>query len=247
MQTILYILSFALFVNTAVLLAQKSFFLGLAILFLLAVLLFVLARYWVQRKNLSLAGRGYVVRQCITGALMFFCFMAGYIMMFACIPPKSDADAVIVPGSGVNADGTPSAAAQNRLDGCIEYCRNNNVKAVVVSGTAGKKSEVSEARSMKKYLTEHGINPDIILCDESAANTRQNFENAFKLLKDADIATQNVVYVTNSFHCLRAGICARQAGFENVSACATGTDIWVFLPSMLREICAVCAVLFLGY
>ena len=247
MQRALYILSFVLFVNTAVLAAQGSFFLGLGILFLLAVCLFLLARYWSRRKKLSRAGRGYAVKQCITAALIFLCFMAGYIMIFACIPPESGADAVIVPGSGVNSDGTPSAAAQDRLDGCIEYCRSNNVKAVVVSGTAGKKSAVSEAQSMKKYLTDHGIDPGIILCDENAANTRQNFENAFRLLKDEGISTQNVVYVTNSFHCLRAGICARQAGFENISACATGTDIWVFLPAMLREICAVCAVLFLGY
>lgn len=247
MQAVLYALSFMLFVNTAVLFKQRSFFLGLAILFFLAVCLFVLARHWTQRKNLSRRGRGYIVRQCVIGALLFFSFITGYIMIFAYIPAQSGAEAVIVPGSGVNSDGTPSAAAKSRLDKCIEYCRANDVRAVVVSGTAGKKSEISEAQSMKKYLTDNGIDPDIILCDENARNTRQNFENAFRLLKEAGVSTENAVYVTNSFHCLRAGICARQAGFENISACAAGTDIWVFLPALLREICAVCAVLFLGY
>ena len=49
----------------------------------------------------------------------------------------------------------------------------------------------------------------------------------------------SIVYVTNAFHCYRAGEYARRAGFADPHALPAGISVLSVLPCYLREVLAV--------
>ncbi|MBR6608963.1 MAG: hypothetical protein IKK99_01960, partial [Oscillospiraceae bacterium] len=58
---------------------------------------------------------------------------------------------------------------------------------------------------------------------------------------------KNICFVKNSFHIFRGSQYAKQAGFENITALSVKTDRAVFLPAVIREVCAVAAQLYFKY
>ena len=85
------------------------------------------------------------------------------------------------------------------------------------------------------------------ICDEKATNTKENFEYSLELLREKDLGENNIAFVTNSFHIFRATQYASQAGFNNINALSVKTDRAVFLPAVIREVCAVAAQMFFKY
>ena len=156
-------------------------------------------------------------------------------------------DAIIVLGCGLNSDGTPSHTLINRLDGCIDYYYRNPDCYIVVTGAVSRFGNMTEGAAMKKYLIEKGIPEYQILTDEKATNTKENFEYSLQLLKMVGIGKENIAFVTNSFHIFRGSQYAKLAGFENITALSVKTDRAVFMPAVIREVCAVAAQMFFKY
>ena len=100
---------------------------------------------------------------------------------------------------------------------------------------------------MKKYLVDNGIKADKILVDEKATNTKENFEYSLQLLNGKGVDTYKVVFVTNSFHIFRARYYALQSGFDNIAVLSVKTDWAVFLPAVIREVCAVAMQMFFKF
>lgn len=246
MRFALYFASFVLMADSLVLARRKSYTLGLAILIVLSVSLFLLAKF---RRALGIFTSGFsgmVLKYTLGRGVCAFVCLACFILAYGRNTADYTESAVIVPGSGVKRDGTPSSTAIYRLEKCLEYCRKNPKAVVVVSGGKTAASEISEGMAMKNYLTKHGLDPDRILCDEQAGNTRQNFTAAKKLLSDAGISEKTVL-ITNSFHAFRAASYAARAGFDDIAVLTAPTDLFTFIPAVLREVCAAAAMMFLNY
>ena len=247
MRLFLYIVSGIFLFNSIILVGRKSFTLGLAIMVTIAVVAFVLAKYFELWNAFTARGAGMYLKYFVMMCLVLFVFLASYVLAFAHSTTGYDENAIIILGCGLNSDGTPSHTLQNRLDGGIEYCRKNPDSYVVVTGAVSRFGNATEGAAMKKYLTDKGISAQRILVDEKATNTRENFEYSLQLLKDKGVNTQNVVFVTNSFHIYRARQYAVQAGFENIKVLSVKTDRAVFLPAVIREVCAVAMQMFFKY
>lgn len=87
--------------------------------------------------------------------------------------------AIILPGGGVNLDGSLDAAAKNRLDKAIQVYDAGDAQAIVVCGSHGYKGTVrpviSEAQAYANYLEGRGIAKDDIYLESVSQETLGNF------------------------------------------------------------------------
>ena len=130
------------------------------------------------------------------------------------VPDGDKYDAIIVLGAQVQPDGTPSIQLGWRLDAAAEAYRQKPVP-VIVCGAKGKDEPMPEAETMKAYLMLHGVSKSDILTDPDSFNTRQNLQNAAKLL-EAKPDVRKVLIVTSDYHVPRSLALARDLGFDAV-------------------------------
>lgn len=247
MRVFFYLLSFIFLINSIVLTIRKSFTLGLAIMFILTFSFFIFANFFDFWISITKAGTGLIFRYLVIASVICFIFLLSFILSYARTNVSFKENAIIVLGCGLNEDGTPSYTLKKRLDGCIDYYNKNQKSYIIVTGGYSRKSSLTEADSMKKYLISKGIPENKIFCENKATNTRENFEYSLEILKNLGIDETNIAFVTNSFHCYRAAMYAKEAGFENTKIYSVKTDKFVFIPAVLRETCAVAAMMFFKF
>lgn len=247
MRSFLYITSFIFLANAIILVGRRSFTLGLAIMFGISALSFLTATLFDFLCAVTHSGAGMYIKYFVLFFLVCFVFLSAYVLSFARTTVSYKEDAIIVLGCGLNSDGTPSHTLVNRLDGCIDYFNKNPDCTIVVTGAVSRFGNMTEGAAMKKYLVDRGIPEYKILADEKATNTKENFEYSLQLLEKAGLSGKNTAFVTNFFHIFRAGKYAEMAGFDRIKALSVKTDRAVFLPAVIREVCAVAAQLFFKY
>ncbi len=145
--------------------------------------------------------------------------------------PDRSADYVIVLGAKVN--GTkPSRVLRQRLDAAIEYAGSNDNAKIIVTGGKGADENISEAESMRNYLTSKGIAEERIILESRAADTGENLEFSKDIIGDTN---KRIVVVTSDFHMYRALRIAEQTGFVNVSGIPARTDAGLIPNYYVRE------------
>lgn len=149
-----------------------------------------------------------------------------------------DEDAVIVLGCSVIGDRI-SSPLKYRLDTAYEYYQKNPHALIVVSGGQGPQENLPEGEAMYNYLVERGIPSDSILVEDKATSTNENYRYSKEILDDYFKGQPyRCVYVTNRFHCYRAGRLAEINGLEAVGLGAP-IGISAAIPSYMREVLAV--------
>ncbi len=147
-------------------------------------------------------------------------------------------DAVIVLGAAVHGD-TPSLTLRKRLDAAVEYHSQNPNAIIVVSGGKGQGENVTEAEAMEKYLLEKGVSREVIIKESAATSTYENFLFSNRLIKEKLGENPSVAYITNEYHIMRAGLCAKRAGIESITHLHSNTNLSYIISGVLRECLAV--------
>ncbi|MDO4501608.1 MAG: YdcF family protein [Coriobacteriia bacterium] len=145
--------------------------------------------------------------------------------------PDEDADALVVLGAQVRADG-PSNVLRYRLDAAADYYRNHPGVRIICSGGQGYNEPTTEARAMADYLADHGVPRSALELEDQSTNTVQNLQYSAKLL---DPKNDRVVVVTNGFHLFRAMGLARKLGYAHVSGLPATSDAFYLPNNVLRE------------
>lgn len=151
---------------------------------------------------------------------------------------KPDApQAVIVLGCKVNG-GKPSLMLKRRLNSAAEYLKNNPDVPCIVSGGKGSDEKISEAKAMKIYLVECGIDSSRILTEDKSVNTYENISNSLAML---DKQSGEIAIVTDGFHQYRAGYIAKTLGFDAsaINAQTTINSIALAPTYYIRELMAI--------
>lgn len=192
---------------------------------LLTVLLFKKLAKWL--KTVLIAG--------ISIAVVFSSFLIIY--------GKSDnvtyrEDAVIVLGAAVHGK-TPSLTLKRRLDTAVEYHNQNPDAVIVVSGGQGAQEDITEAEAMQNYLVDKGVAADKIIKEEKATSTYENFAFSKEILTEHFGDDYTAAFITNEYHTLRAGLCAKRAGIENITHAHSNTNLSYLVSGVLRECLAV--------
>ena len=148
-------------------------------------------------------------------------------------------DALLVLGCAVHGD-SPSLVLVYRLRAALAYHEKNPDAAIIVCGGQGPQEDVSEASAMKKWLVSHGVPESQILMEDKSTSTEENFRFAADILKaHGGDPARPVAYVTNGFHCYRAGKYAAREGFAQARAVPAGLPLTQIPASYLREALAV--------
>ncbi|MBR6401047.1 MAG: YdcF family protein [Firmicutes bacterium] len=148
-------------------------------------------------------------------------------------------DAVIVLGCAVIGD-RPSNTMYARTLAAAAFAAKNPDAVFVLSGGKGPQEDISEAEAMEKLLLDCGIPPQKIIIEDRATSTTQNFTYSKELL-DRHFGGENysAAFVTNDFHCYRAGRLAQLCGFDDIRCIPAKTPRNAVLLCYMREVLAV--------
>ncbi len=144
---------------------------------------------------------------------------------------------LIVLGSGVNEDGTPTLVSRSRADAALTYIREHPDAVIITSGGLYTTDRPSEAESMKQYLVEQGVSEERILTENRSATTAENLRFSADLIKENQLSP-NVVISTSDFHSYRAALYAKRSQL-NVSSICARTPWWILPSCWIREMYAI--------
>lgn len=155
--------------------------------------------------------------------------------------PSFPRDYLIILGCGLRADGSPTPLLAGRVDAALAYAqaqRDEGGPAVrfVPSGGKGSDEVCSEAESMRRYLSEHGVGDGWILPENRSTNTRENFRYSAEIIANAqDGETQpRIAFATTNYHVFRGYVYAHDAGLD-AEGIAAPTKLYFWPNAFLRE------------
>ena len=121
------------------------------------------------------------------------------------------ADVIVVPGTTIMPDGTPSPRLQARLDVALKQFQAHRAPRILVSGATGKEG-FDEAASMARYLQSRGVASSAIIEDNQGWTTDATARNAAALMRAHGWKTAMVA--TQYFHVPRFRLALARAGID---------------------------------
>lgn len=120
------------------------------------------------------------------------------------------ADAIVVLGASVFADGTPSGILQDRLDDGIALYFAGVAPKLIMSGDNGTAS-YNEVRVMKQYAVAKGVPSEDVFCDHAGFSTYESMYRAKYVF-----GCERIVVATQTYHLYRALWSAKSLGMQAV-------------------------------
>ncbi len=120
------------------------------------------------------------------------------------------ADAIIVLGASVYADGTPSTILRDRLDCGIALYKAGVAPKLIMSGD-NRTEHYNECAAMKRYAIAHGVPSEDVFCDHAGFSTYESMYRAKYVF-----GCSRVVVATQTYHLYRALYSAHALGVEAV-------------------------------
>jgi len=134
------------------------------------------------------------------------------------------ADAVIVLGAGLRADGTPSTYLRRRVEGGAELYRAGVAPTVILSGDAHDNTDgtrYDEPGAMRAWLLDNdlGVPDEAIVLDREGFNTTATCRRAHDLygVRTAVVVTQDYHLRRTLYSCVEAGLDAVGVGVSAAS------------------------------
>jgi vancomycin permeability regulator SanA len=146
-----------------------------------------------------------------------------FVVTYGHVDRRRPADAAVIFGAKVEADGTPSRALQERLDTGLELWSQGLVAHLILTGGRDQSGQ-SEPAVMREYAIRGGVPASRILTDEGGLNTRASAVNVRTLL-DAH-GLRSVLAVTQHFHCARVKMAFDREGVpcDTVPTCSQAVE-----------------------
>lgn len=239
--TLLTILAAALVIYSIGLALTSNFNMGNLVVWLLAAML---TCYVIWRKPLHAwfhsPGLGHVVWWILVVVGVVYALLVGFVAVSGYAnPPTGQEKAIIVLGAGLRRD-KPSTLLKYRLDKAYTYAVEHPDVLVVTSGGQGRDEWVPEGQAMRDYLIQKGLDPNRIVAENASTSTEENFAFSLELMRQYGLDENTpIAYVSNAFHCYRAGCYAKRAGFTAVTSLPASTPWRSVLPCYLREALAL--------
>ena len=150
---------------------------------------------------------------------------------------RRQADAAVVLGARVYADGRPSDALADRVRTACELYRAGLVRKLVFSGGPGD-GGVHETEAMRRMAVRLGVLPADITLDEKGFNTQATVANTESLLAGLD--ARRVLVVSHFYHLPRIKLAYQRKGLEVYTVPARETYLLRQMPyNMAREVAAL--------
>lgn len=142
----------------------------------------------------------------------------------------SSADAIVVLGASVFADGTPSGILQDRLNDGIALYFAGVAPKLIMSGDNGTES-YNEVRVMKQYAIAQGVPSEDIFCDHAGFSTYESMYRAKYVF-----GCQRIVVATQTYHLYRALWSAKSLGMQATGVSSDYHEYQKQLQYDIREV-----------
>lgn len=155
--------------------------------------------------------------------------------------PKFNKDYIIILGCRIRKDGTLIPILKSRVDRAIsfskmQYDATGKDIIFIPSGGKGNDEVISEAKAIKNYLLEQGINKNSIIVEDKSKNTYENIKFSYRLINKKN-KVANIAFSTTNFHVFRAGLIATGQGIR-VEGIGARTKAYFSINAFIREFIA---------
>lgn len=162
-----------------------------------------------QKRRRLLRGMLFILGIFLLGFIIIQCFIYFYTKPnLTTVEAAPEADAVLVLGARVYANGQPSATLRDRLDVGYELYAAGKVKKILVSGDHGQ-TTYDEVNVMKDYLLAKGVPRSDIFLDHAGFDTYDSLYRARDIF-----CVESLLISTQSFHMPRALYIGKRLGLE---------------------------------
>lgn len=141
----------------------------------------------------------------------------------------SEYDYIVVLGTTINPDNSPSYQLIDRLDKCIELYKLKPSISIVISGDDGIKNS-DEITVMKDYLVSNNIPLSNIIIDGHGYSTYESVYNVKSIVGDSKI-----IFVSHGYHLYRILFLATEKGIKASGVPAVNNFSFYDEEYMIRE------------
>lgn len=194
------------------------------------------------RKRLGQTRKGRrfskIISFCLGALVLVLAVSEGFVISGAFSQGAQSPDYTIILGAGLRGREL-SDTLKRRLDEAVSQDKG---EIFVVTGGQGIGEALPEGEAMAAYLLERGIPRERILIENTSTSTWENLVNAGPLIQkssQAELDALTIQIVTSEFHCYRARLIARRAGYGEVFTLGAKTDPWIAPGCYLREAAAL--------
>ncbi len=169
-----------------------------------------------------------VINVCYAIFLLYGAIVTGAILLACSDTPAPNATAVVL---GAQVKGTnPSVILYGRIQAAERYLQENPEAKAVLTGGKGSDEQISEADCMYNVMVAEGIDPQRLIKEDKATDTKENFAFSMQLIGQNGL-NPDIAVVTDGFHQFRAKLIAQKQGVTGkLGAVCADTD-WVFVPT----------------
>lgn len=161
-----------------------------------------------------------------------------YGILYTLLPKNTDAEYIIVHGSGL-IDGKVPPLLASRLEKAIEVYNAGGGRATIIpSGGQGDDEPRPEAEAMAEYLLEKAIPGEKIVPEDQSTTTYENMQYSKMIIERRSKNPGRVVFVTNNYHVFRTALIARKVGLE-AHGIGSPTARYYLPSAIIREFIAI--------
>ncbi len=158
------------------------------------------ARGATRRRWLVRTGQVFAV--LLGGWVVFALSLLLAVIIYGYRDGAAPADAVLVLGSGLEADGSPGGTLTIRAEQGTTLYKEGIAPVVICAGGPTGLTDRSEADACGAELQRFGVPADAVLLEERSFNTEQNVAYTLEIMAARDL--NSVVVVSSRYHLLRA-------------------------------------------
>jgi uncharacterized SAM-binding protein YcdF (DUF218 family) len=160
------------------------------------------------------------------------------MLFFGTTDYRRPADAIIVLGAGVDADGRPSLALYDRVETACRLYHEGRAPLLIFSGGPGPAPGARETDAMRDLALRRGVPGTAILLDRDGVTTDATVRNTTAVLSERKLG--RVLVVSHGYHLPRVKLAYRAAGREVYTVPAEQSRGLVRMPYYVaREVAAL--------
>ncbi|MDI2112184.1 YdcF family protein [Commensalibacter nepenthis] len=164
--------------------------------------------------------------------VIIYCLVMLFIILGGIKDHLFKADLMVVLGTKVELDGTPSSGLEARLNKAISVYQQGYAPVILVSGGTGKEG-YDEASVMAQYLVDHGVPKQVIIQDNQGVNTRATAKNSAEYMHKNHM--ESVIIITQYFHIPRTKLAFQAVGIDKIGQGSPNYTSWRDFFSVPRE------------
>ncbi|MFO7340289.1 MAG: YdcF family protein, partial [Lysobacteraceae bacterium] len=148
-------------------------------------------------------------------AMLWLAGVAAWIVWVGQRDQAQPADAIIVLGAAAY-DARPSPVFEERIRHGLALYRQGYAPVLLFTGGYGTGARFSESQVARRYALRQGIPESAILIETTSRTTRQNLQEARRLMREHGL--HRAIVVSDPLHMARALRLCRELGIEAVGS-----------------------------